>query len=195
MRTALVICALLLICGAAHANYIVSVESAGGSGHGVRLDGGKVLTVAHILHADSGKQAKAALVNDKPAGIIVCGGTGVSESTDDDACDWALLRCGNGDSGAELAQAEAGGVYSFYHGRTRKQIVVVSIDDGVAAFTGSGPLPGDSGTPVWDEQGRVVGLITTRAVPCKGICPVGNPTGWFCVIGPEIEAAITAATE
>lgn len=186
---------LVLICSAAPPAF-TKIVAAGQVGHGTRIGGGLVLGPGHAL--DFWHSGDPVMVDKRKAVIEARGSEHMLKGTDpaDDGCDWLLLRCwsfGN-DPAVRTERAQVGGRYWYWGYNKRQNITVLNVGDNVAAFTGAFVKAGESGSGVFTEGGRLVGLITSGIEPCKdGECSTLEPTGWFCMISPEIEAAIEAA--
>lgn len=199
MRALLVlVCALLFICSAAPPSY-TKIICAGQIGHGTRIGGGLVLGPGHAL--DTWHAGDPIYVDKRKAVIEARGADKILSSEDpaDDGCDWLLLRCwayGN-DPAVRTARAAVGGNYWYWGYNKRQSITVVQVGDNVAGFTGCYVKDGESGTGVFTQNGTLVGIITSGVEPCtSGRCPLpapNEPTGWFCMISPEIASAIEAA--
>lgn len=188
-------CALLLVVCSAAPPSQVRIDCGAWQAHGTRIGHGLVLTCSHTFQHS--KKKAAPIIDERHAFIVASGGRKLRDDTPaDDGCDWELLRVNaySDDPEVPLARAAVGDRLWFWGYNKRKNITVVEVGDEVASFLGDGPVPGESGTSVWNSDGELVGIITSYSTPCSGgHCPVDHVDGWFCMVGPEIEAAVDKA--
>ena len=197
MKRALLVCALLLICSAAPPSF-TKITCGEYIGHGTRVGPHTVVTALHVVQDK--RKSWPLKVDKREASIAARGAKHVRSLTPaDDGCDWAVLRVQalNSDPVIETARAKVGGKYWYWGYNQRHDIEVVNVGDNVASFIGCYVREGESGTGVFDDDGRLVGIITSGVEPCTGNdCPLpgpDNPQGWFCMISPELRFAIDKA--
>jgi V8-like Glu-specific endopeptidase len=153
-----------------------------------------VLTAAHVLQRQ--KHGQQILVDRRLASIEDRGALRTKDGFQDDGCDWALLHVDafSNDPPLELARAEVDGHYWYWGYNGRRELTVVNVGDNVASFLGCYVKAGESGSGVFDDENHLVGIITSGVEPCTSDhCPVPKQTGWFCMVSPEITAAIDKA--
>jgi S1-C subfamily serine protease len=165
---------------------VVIVETAGGYGSGVAIGDDRVLTAAHVVEespravvrTSDGRDVQAEVVRlDAHRDLAVLEAAGLALPS-------APLRTDAPDVG-DVVYA-AGAPLDEYVQLTKGIVSALPVQDGVARIQTDAPVsPGNSGGPLLDATGSVVGIVVSKTVEAEGIA--------WATTSAEVEAMLSAA--